>query len=398
MAEKTPEQLADERRQYVTRVMNPATYGIGSGPLSTPEAVGDALIRLRSGGVNILGPECRIDYIPRNHLVSLRWAFFDRMSPAMSGPPGKQGNGTWYEQQGGGLSPAYGMLTKLAALTGLRWLACERADDGSIPLYWNYRVGAEVRYFDGSTRPEWAETPYDLREGSPEAAMVRGKDDRSVSDQLARMRAKGAQRAESFAKSRVIRPLLGLDQKYDTKQADMPFVWPTLVFVPPNDPELDRLLALKEMGLIGDLYGPGTSGRRQVIEARFVEPLALPAPSEPTQDFAAEAARLNQRERVPVTPAAVASTPTRNAPPAADTRPPWEREAPAPRPLPAGPSDVAGFKLADVVDYVSAKDWGDFLTFTAERKKSIAEYLGTPGGKADMTTWLELAAHNGGGK
>ena len=385
--EKTAEQLADERRQYVSRVMDPKTYGIASGPLSTPEAVVDAMIRLRSGGVNILGPECRIDYIPRHHLVSLRWAFFDRMSPAMTGPAGKQGNGVWYEQQGGGLSPAYGMLTQLAALTGLRWLMCERADDGSAPLYWRYKVGAEVKYFDGATRPEWADTPYDLRDGSPEAKMVRGKDDRSVADQLARMRAKGAQRAESFAKSRVIRPLLGLAQKYDEKQADMPFVWPTLVFVPPADPELDRLLALKEMGLIGDLYGPGTP-RRQVIEAHVVEQRALPAPVDAPRDFAAENARLNARERVPVEQGAAArgAAPAGRAAPASDNRPPWERDEP-PKP-PIGPSDVAGYKLADVVDYVDAKGWGAFLELPPDRKAKIAEHLATPAGKHDIDGFL----------
>jgi hypothetical protein len=372
---KTAEQLADERRQYVTRVMNPATYGIAPGPLSTPEAVGDALIRLRSAGVNILGPECRIDYIPRNHLVSLRWAFFDRMFPAPTGPTGKQGNGTWYEQQGGGLSPAYGMLTKLAALTGLRWLMCERADDGSIPLYWNYRVGAEVKYFDGTTRPELAETPYDLRDGSPEAKMVRGKDERSVADQLGRMRAKGAQRAESFAKSRVIRPLLGLDQKYDEKQADMPFVWPTLVFVPPSDPELDRLLALKEMGLIGDLYGGGAPRPRVIdVTSAPVEQRALPAPGPAPVDYQAQTARLNQRA-----PAA-ASTPT------ADNRPPWERdEAAKPR---GGSSDVAGYKVADVIDYVDAKGWGAYLELADDRKARIAAHLATAAGKADIDNFL----------
>lgn len=341
---KSAEQIAQEqqeRRKYVARIMDPATYGFAPGTLSTPQAVADALTKLRSGGVNLVGPECRIDFIPRHHVVSLRWAYFDRLDPEPSGPSGKQGNGIWYQQQGGGVSPAWTMLAQIASLCGVRWISCERSDDGVTPLFWAYRARAVVRYFDGTEREEVVETPYDLRDGSPECAMVKGRDAQSVQDQIARMRAKGAQRAETFAKSRAIRALLGLQQKYTEVAADMPFVFPTLVYVQPADPELDRLLALRELGLLERI-----GGRGRVVDVPWspVEaPRALQDRQEVVPDFAAEAEKLARREPAPTVgrqadpPTAGRAAPADGRPsgrgaPASkiDEAPPWERKAKAP--------------------------------------------------------------------
>ena len=103
---KTPEQIAEERRSYVAGVMDPKTYGLTGAPLSTPGDVGEALTVLRSRGVNLLGPECRVDFLPRHHLVSLRWMFFDRMLPEpatnRAGPPGCRLDTTNPRQLGAG--------------------------------------------------------------------------------------------------------------------------------------------------------------------------------------------------------------------------------------------------------------------------------------------------------
>lgn len=391
---KTPEQIAEERRSYVAGVMDPKTYGLTGAPLSTPGDVGEALTALRSRGVNLLGPECRVDFLPRHHLVSLRWMFFDRMlpEPATNRAGRSLGNGVWYPQAGGGYSLNWPSLNQMAGLCGVSWLSFERTDDGLTPLYWRFRGRAKIKFFDGGEHEAEGTGESDLRDGSAEVKLVED------AGQLGKMRAKGSQRAESIAKARIVRELLGLRQKFSEAEADMPFVWPTLVFCPPADPELDRLIAIRELGLTDMLYGPRSTPVRVLDVHPEPSPRQLTADAKPAPDFRAEAEKLARREVVPVAAAVVAveSRVVRSPAPPVTSRPPWEQDEPAARPLPAGPSDVAGFKLADVIDYVAAKDWGDWMKMPPERKKSVADYLTTPGGKADITTWLELAAHGGG--
>ena len=308
----------DSRFDYVSRVMDPRTYGI-TFKLDSPAAVGDALTRLRSGGVNVLGPEARIDYIPRFHQVSLRWDFID-----------PQAEGNWYPQAGGGLSMYFVALNRLATMAGITWTQVERDDDGSTPLYWRVRIGATVKLLDGSIVPHFGLGEADLRDGSAEALKVLSEskgDAKKADGTLLRMRAKGSQRCESIAKAGLIRKILAVRAKYSKEEAEMPFVWPTLVFAPPPDPELDRAIMFQAAGLGHMLYG----GRPGVIDttATVVQPAMLEDRGAPVS-YAAEQAKLDQRERVP------ASTSAPAAPPAAPRQapPPVQRPAPAPRPTP----------------------------------------------------------------
>lgn len=365
-----------DRLAHVSRVMDPATYGLSGAPLSTPAAVNRALTVLRSAGVNLIGPEVHMDLLPRNHVVSLRMAFFDRWNPTPTGPSGKMGNGTWYQQQGGGLSPASGMLFRVAGLTGLEILSCEMHEPhGPIPLYWRYRVAGRVKIFDGTTRVDNVDVPYDLRDSSPEIAVVKGKDANSVADQVAKMRAKGAQRAETFAKERLIRALLGLDQKYSEEAADMPFVWPSLVYVRPESAELDRLESLREIGALHALYG----GRREVIDVSPVDRPQLAAPVDGV-DFAAENARLD-RERAARVPA--------YADP--DEEPDEMPEFGAAPSAPAEDSNArtwSGYTLAEVRDFFAANDRPDPSTAGPDQRAQICAWLAAAGGKRQIDGFL----------
>ncbi len=368
----------ERRRAYVSRVMSPAAYGIAPGPLETPEKVGDALTRLRSGGVNIIGPEIHLDHIPRNHIVSLRLTFFDQRSPPMTSPyaGAKASNGVWYEQNGGGLSMHYATLNQLASLCGMTWIDFQRTDDGGTPLYWRFAGRASCKFFDGTIREVTGVGESDLRDGSAEIASVKDK-------QLVGMRAKGSQRAESIAKARIIRELFGLRQKYSIEEADMPFVFPALVFHAPADPEIDRLMALRELGLLGSVYG----GRREVID---IEPRMLPAPGPEPVDYAAENAaenaRLANRERVPVgepvAPPVAAPAPQR-APAVTDPdAPPFE--------APPAPAKWRGtdYTLAEVADYCEAQNWPDPTKEAEPNLAKLEAWIRGQKGGADIRAFL----------
>lgn len=380
-AAEAERQRIERRRAYVSRVMSPATYGIAPGLLDSPERLGDALTRLRSGGVNIIGPETHLDFIPRNHVVSLRMAFFDQHAPPMTSPyaGAKASNGVWYEQNGGGLSMHYATLNQIASLCGMTWISFERTDDGRTPLYWRFAARARCKFFDGTERDEISTGESDLRDGSAEIASVKDK-------QLLGMRAKGSQRAEAIAKAGTIRKLFGLRQKYSIEEADMPFVFPALVYVAPADAEIDRLMAMKELGLLGAVYG---NRPREVIDVTAREPLALPAPGADPVDYAAENARLANRERVPVgesaAPPVVAPAPC-GAPPPTDPdedRPPFD----APPPAPAKWRGTA-YTLAEVSDYCEAKNWPDPAKESEASLVKLEGWINGRTGAADIAGFL----------
>lgn len=366
----------EHRRRYVSDRMNPKTYGLSGAPLDTPAAVGDALTRLRAGGVNLLGPEVHLDYLPRNHIVSLRWAFLDLYNPPLTGKPGKMSNGIWYQQVGGGVSPHFTALNQLASLCGLVWLDFQRTDDGKTPLYWRFAGRARCKFFDGTEREVTGVGESDLRDGSAESATV------NDGGQLGRMRAKGSQRAESIAKARIIREMFGLRQKFTEDEADMPWVFPALVFHAPADPEIDRLMALRELGLLGSVYG----GRREVID---VEPRMLPAPGPEPVDYAAENARLANRERMPVGESAtppVATPAPQRAPAVTDPdAPPFE--------APPAPAKWRGtdYTLAEVADYCEAQNWPDPTKEAEPNLAKLEAWIRGQKGGADIRAFLGRA-------
>jgi len=369
----------EERRIIVSQMMDPRTYGI-TYKLDSPEAIGDALTRLRSGGVNILGPETRIDYIPRFHQASLRWELVD---------PYAEGN--WYPQAGGGLSMYFVALNKLAMIAGITWGLVERDDDGSIPLYWRVRLSASVKMLDGTIITQHGLGEADLRDDSAEVkkALSESKDASKGWPNVIRMRAKGSQRCESIAKAGLIRKMLGIRAKYSKEEAEMPFVWPTLVFAPPPDPELDRAIMFQAAGLGHLLYG----GRSGVIDttATVVQPRALEDRGAPV-DFRAEQERLGQRERVPVAASASAAPP---ATPAPSVPPPAGRFPPRPTPPPAQADDRMPWDdeepVGDPATLSQRVTW-EGLPYTADEIRAFcASRVGKNGVSAP---WPDITAEN----
>lgn len=375
----------EERRIIVSRIMDPRTYGI-TYKLDSPEAIGDAITRLRSGGVNILGPETRIDYIPRFHQVSLRWELVD---------PFTEGN--WYKQAGGGLSMHFVSLNRLAMIAGITWGRVERDDDGSVPLYWRVRLSASVKLLDGSVVTHEGLGEADLRDDSAEVkkALADSKKGEAAGwDNVIRMRAKGSQRCESIAKAGLIRKMLGIRAKYSNDEAEMPFVWPTLVFAPPPDPELDRALLFKAAGMADLLYP-----RANVIDATavVVPPRQLEERA-PVRDFRAEAEKLDRRERVPVEqeqdrraaeaagqPARPSESYGRAAPPPTE-RAPWDDEEPTGDPsTPSRRVTWQGlpYTADEIRAFCAARQWLD-ATAPAEAK-NVPKFVEWANGKGAST-------------
>lgn len=375
-AESAKKKAQEERRGYVARVMNPATYGIAAGTITDPDKLGDVFVKLRSGGVNLLAPETHLGVIPRNYVVSLKWCFIDRMYPEPGyNRQGKEiGNGLWYPQGNDGYySLNIPALHQLGSTANIQWGDFDRTDDGREPLLWRYVGRASVTLFDGSPRNAITPGESDLREGSAESKQI------DNATQLAKARAKGSQRCVSILKGAIIRELLGLRQKYSTAEADMPFVWPALVFMPPADPEIDRLMAMKELGLLGAIYG----GRREVID---IEPRMLPAPGADPVDYAAENARLATRERVPVGESA--------APPVAAPAPqraPAVTDPDAP-PFEAPPVDPdrswGGYTLDEVTRYSAWRKWPEPLSMSPAEVTRFCAWLTSDKGGADIRSYL----------
>lgn len=384
MGEKSKEEIAreaaekaaaqKERREYVSKIMDPRTYGIEAGRLTDPGKARDALIGLRSGGCHILGPETHIDDIPPGYAIALRFAFVDKESPAMRGDPGKKSNGLWYEQKGGGLSLSYVSLNQLAHTAALSFPAFQRTDDGTNPRLARFWGRYRYRLFDG----EYIDEPFtgqaDLSEGSDEVA---GKS----ATQVLGMRAKVSQRGESIAKAGAIRKALCIRGVYSWEEADMPFVFPALRYIPPtDDPVINRMVAARELGILGDIYGP--SPARQIIDMAPAR-AALPDHGAPV-DFAAEQARLDQRERVPVGASHA---------PVQDEAMPWDEPDDGPPedepPAPKG-WEGTGYPVGIIEAWANAKGgkWTWREPVSPERKAWIVAYLTSDAGRADISGFV----------
>jgi len=390
-----------ERREYVSRVMDPRTYGIPDGLLREPRTIRDSLINLRSGGVNLLGAETHLDFIPPSFAISLRFVFIDSQYPPMRAQSSKPGspksNGLWYEQKGGsGISLLLPSLRQLANLAGVQWEYFERYDDGRTALYWRFRGRARVRLFDGTWIHAEGTGESDLRDGSAEIAGM-------SSERAQGMRAKGSQRAESITKARIIRELLAIRQVYSWEEAERPFVWPALIYQPPTDDvEINRAIARRELGIVDQVYG------RQVVDVTARPVAALPDHGERTvPDFQEEARKLAERERVVAEPVRRGGPPPSAAPPPAppvpsrsfqeqadDEPPPWEDEAQIEPGEPTFQTPVpvkwngTDYTLPEIRTYCASKKWPDPSTTTDEKRAQLVAWLRSAKGKAEIDAVL----------
>ena len=119
----------------------------------------------------------------------------------------------------------------------------------------------------------------DLRDGSPEALAAMGRSANEAA--LAKARTAGAQQAESKARNRAIRKLLGVRGTYPIEQIDLPFVLVAYVFDPSGDPALEReyrrMQAQVAAGIAAPAAGQAVAVGQTVVDDGDDEEADLPA-------------------------------------------------------------------------------------------------------------------------
>lgn len=260
--------------------ISPQRLGLPVGPQSDVAAVSDCLLRAHAT-CNVLAPAMQLDYLPPDHVISFMVVLFPtdgintyRDDTGADRAAKQQSNGVWYATDGGDLALHRAALDMLAQAAGITWLhdQCGRTDDRHTPGVWAYRMTCQIKGLDGRTRTITREYELDLRDGSP-AAVKAGRG-------LANARIHGAQLCESKASNRAVRAALGL-RAYTVAEAQRPFVFPVLRWVPdPDDVVVRRMIAAKELGIVGEVYGgTGDGGPVHLVDpTRVVDAQATPAP------------------------------------------------------------------------------------------------------------------------
>jgi len=142
-------------------------------------------------------------------------------------------------------------LLKISQAAGVQWVPtqCKRLDDGSQRNLWQWQYVGVIRTHDGALQTIQGSRELDLRDGSSEAAGMKG-------DQLTKARAVGNQLCETKAMQRAIRTL-GIRQVYTVEELKKPFLIVRFSFTPDMaDPEIKKAVTLQAMGGIGALYAP----------------------------------------------------------------------------------------------------------------------------------------------
>jgi hypothetical protein len=172
-------------------------------------------------------------------------------------------------------APSFQGLNRLSVCAGVQWHPYEtrRTDNGNDKLYVAFRAVGGVKKADGSMI--WCAANYDLDleiikeelEDQYWAKAKKFKKDKSQKEQAEYVeycvnrdwRQKRRHRhalAESGAKARVLRQLLGVKSAYTKAELDKPFVVVRYVFQPPtNDPAVRRQLIEQSMAGMRSVYG-----------------------------------------------------------------------------------------------------------------------------------------------
>ena len=254
--------------------LDPGRFGMITKPTTDVEIARDQLIEAQRHGFNLLGVTAmRLDEIPPDHRLAFRLVRFpiadlDQAYKAYLEVASKRKegqkrwdddhpntNGTWFLTDDGNPALTRASLDRLGQAAGLRDAPayCRRVDDGRTAWYWRYSHGVRVKGLDGQYRVIVREKELDLTD----AVCVDFKGNPWSNARKARAREHGAAVCQSKAANRAVRAALGVRGSYSWEEARRPFVIPVMMWTPPDDPEVRKMIAAVELGLLG---GP-TTGR-----------------------------------------------------------------------------------------------------------------------------------------
>ena len=243
----------------------------------TPQELRQELSRYRNDAhiLSIMG-QTTIDRFPIGLQPSIRFVHIDLNTKV----------GQVYEpfEKKGWLRLTAAGLDKLAQVAGVQFVKSERTDDRTDPHFCEYQVEVKLLDIDGSWRTVIASRAVNLRDGSPEVVRMSDKE-------LARARQNICALAESKARNRCYRPILGIQAEYTPQDLEKPFV--VVRMVPDtSDPEVKRMLLASQLGLEKYLFAalPTTTvpEQAQLPEARRVPALAAPTADLPVYDIPAD--------------------------------------------------------------------------------------------------------------
>jgi hypothetical protein len=164
----------------------------------------------------------------------------------------------------------------LSSMVGMS-ITVERTNNGDVGR-WAFKASGRTRNMDGQWRTTEASKEVDLRDGSPEAGAM-------SEAQLKQARINGGRVAEAKAVNAMIRDAIGLKGAYSSEEAARPFVFPCLVYEAPDDPQVRLLQAAVELGVVGQVFGPGASmGRLLQPAGTVIEGEQHDADPEPTPE------------------------------------------------------------------------------------------------------------------
>jgi hypothetical protein len=239
--------MSDRKERQELRIMQTEDYGLPAGPISDVKKITAALQHCEAHGLIVLGNVSTLDRLPPNYVIGFRVVRL----PAVFTPQqwNDKSNGLWYRTDGDKLALHRSALERLASGAGISTVSSTVTE--LVPN--KYRAVVRVRYrtIDGQTLEIERSKVVDASE---DAARLNGWDSRRAR----REREFAAEKAETKASSRAIRAALGLPSAFPREVAGAEFVIPALQYVPDlEDPEIRRMVAAREMGIVDQLFGPG---------------------------------------------------------------------------------------------------------------------------------------------
>jgi hypothetical protein len=224
-----------------------------------------------NGRYHYLAPRMMIDELPAGMRLVATRVDVDTHSDDVYQIPG-----------GSKVGIAKAKLNALAAGAGITFTHSKRVDDKRHPHYVEWEVGGRMVMPDGSVREETANKAVDLRsdigDGTQGADLEKitslaAKKKRDPSGEIVQQRQHILSMAETKAKNRLIRSMVGLQTSYERKDLGKPFVMVKLAVDPSS--ELGGKAAMAAMyGATNALFAPAPA---PIIDAEVKE---LPAPDE----------------------------------------------------------------------------------------------------------------------